>query len=385
MSNKGVSGGGTIRKRTVNRGGKEYSYWEGRLTVGYDAGTGRQIQRSFSGATQKAVREKMQAVAVELNNGTYKAPCKMTVGQWLDIWVADYTGDIKPSTRYLYINTIDNHIRPALAASRLETLKPHDIQRLYNTADVSPKTVKNIHGVLHKALQQAVELGYIRSNPADACKLPKASKTEIKPFDDDGIKLFLRAISGHKHELIYKIALFTGLREGEILGLSWDCLKGDRLTIKQQLQRSREKGGQYYISTPKNGKTRVITLAPSVVQMFDAQRFAQRAAQLRAGKLWSNPNNMIFTNEAGGFLSYRTVYDCFKRIVAGIGRPEARFHDLRHTYAVTALKNGDDVKTVSEALGHATAAFTLDVYAHATDSMKQASAERMERYIAGLI
>jgi len=99
------------------------------------------------------------------------------------------------------------------------------------------------------------------------------------------------------------------------------------------------------------------------------------------GKKWEN-NNLIFTNPTGGSLSYRTVYDCFKRVMVKLGLPDTRFHDLRHTYAVAAIKSGDDIKTVQEKMGHATAAFTLDVYGHVTNRMKQASASRMEQFIS---
>ena len=113
-------------------------------------------------------------------------------------------------------------------------------------------------------------------------------------------------------------------------------------------------------------------------------RKQQTAWQLRAGELWDNPAGYVFTNEIGGHLVSWTVTKKFKRIVASIGRPDARFHDLRHSYAVAAIRSGDDIKTVQGNLGHATAAFTLDVYGHVTDQMKQASAARMESYIKGV-
>ena len=91
--------------------------------------------------------------------------------------------------------------------------------------------------------------------------------------------------------------------------------------------------------------------------------------------------NLVFTNEIGGHLTHGTVYKNFKRIISDLGLPEARFHDLRHSYAVAALQSGDDVKTVQENLGHHTAAFTLDVYGHVSERMKQESAARMEGFI----
>lgn len=390
MAGKAASGAGTIRKKTVTRSGKEYTYWEARVTIGRDPGTGKQIQRSFSGKTQKEVREKMQAAAVSVNEDTYTEPSKMTVGQWLDIWVKDYLGGLKESSAFLYQQQIKLHIKPSLGAVKLEALNAHAIQGFYNALSreragkppLSPKSIKNVHGILHKALQQAVVLGYLRFNPADGCTLPRMEKKELRPLDEVQSAAFLKAIEGHRHEILYKVALFTGMREGELLGLMWDCVDFDKgtITIKRQLKRQQQKGGQYYITTPKNGKGRTITPAPLVMKLLHTQKARQAEQRLKIGALWEG-SGMVFTNETGGFLSYRTVYDCFKRIAAQIGTPETRFHDLRHSYAVAAIRSGDDIKTVQGNLGHATAAFTLDVYGHVTDQMKQDSAARMEAYI----
>ena len=190
-NSRAAQGAGTIRKKAVTRKGTAYAYWEARITTGYDPGTGKQIQRSFSGKTQKEVREKMQAAAVELNSGTYKEPLKMTVSEWLDIWLTDYLGGVKPMTVLNYTQHVNNHIKPALGAIKLEALNAHEIQSFYNDlqkphgnkAGLSAKTVKCVNGVLHKALQQAVAIGYLRFNPADACKLPRVEHKEIKPLE----------------------------------------------------------------------------------------------------------------------------------------------------------------------------------------------------------
>ena len=161
-----------------------------------------------------------------------------------------------------------------------------------------------------------------------------------------------------------------------------ECLDLDNgtLTIKQQLRREQHKDGQFYFSKPKNNKTRTLTLAPSVVKLFRLQKLEQNGKRLKAGKSWTE-KDLVFSNEVGGFLSHRVIYRCFKELVKEIGTPSTRFHDLRHTYAVMAIQSGDDIKTVQENLGHATAAFTLDVYGHVTAQMKQASADRMEKKI----
>ena len=380
---KGAKGGGTIRQRPDG-------LWEARYTLGINPGTGKQIQKSVYGKTQKEVRQKLTAITAEIDNGTYQEPCKMTVNDWLDIWLKDYQIGVKDSTAYLYERQAKLYLRPALGNIPLETLKAHMVQRLYNSLSqehdgqpaLSAKTIKNIHGVLHKALQQAVLLNYIRYNPTTECVLPKIVKKEIHPLTDQQTAQLLNLLKGSKYEIPLTVDLFTGLREGELLGLMWDCVDFEKGTIlvNKQLRRSQRKGGTYYFSPPKNNKSRCLTLAPSVIQLFRLQKLEQNSMRMEAGDAWEG-HGLIFTNQTGGYLSYRTVYDRFKRIVRNIGAPATRFHDLRHTFAVASIKSGDDIKTVQENLGHATAAFTLDVYGHVTKQMKQDSAARMEQFI----
>lgn len=383
---RAAQGSGSIRKKTVNRNGKSYTFWEGRVTVGRDPGTGKQIQKSFSGKTQREVLQKMQAAAVQVMDETYIEPSKLTVREWLDIWYAEYLGDVKPLTKVAYKRKIDNHICPSLGATKLKALSAPQIQRFYNDlserVNLSPKSVKLVHGVLHRALQQAVTIGYIPYNPADACKLPRVQRKEINPLDDDQITAFLAAIKGHKYEVLYTVTLFTGMREGEILGLCWDRVnfKNGVITIDKQLQKEQKRGGRYIFASLKNDKSRVVQPAPFVMQLLKRHKVQQYKQRCESGQLWKE-TGLVFTDELGQHLCATTVYNNFKRIAAGLGLPEMRFHDLRHSYAVASIRAGDDIKTVQSNLGHATAAFTLDVYGHVTNQMRQASAERMEGYI----
>lgn len=389
---RAANGNGTIRKKTVMKNGKKYSYWEARCTVGYDPGTGKQIQRSISGKTQKEVAQNLKQMSLDVDNGTYQEPSNLTVKDWFEIWQKDYMGDVKASTKLLYSRNVDLYIVPNLGAVKLDSLTTSMIQKLYNqlTSEnqesgkpLSPKTIKNIHGILHKALQQAVENGVIRVNPSDACKLPRVEKKDIQPLDDNQVSEFLKAVHGHPYEYLYKIALFTGIREGEVLGLTWDCVdfQSNTLYINKQLQKSKKVGGEYQLIPTKNGKARLITVAPSVMAALKRQKVKQAQAQLCAGPAWENKEGFVFTNALGGHLAHFTVYKEFKKIVCSIGLDNARFHDLRHSYAVAAIESGDDIKTVQGNLGHATAAFTLNIYAHTTQKMRQQSADRMERFI----
>jgi integrase len=196
----------------------------------------------------------------------------------------------------------------------------------------------------------------------------------------------LQAIKGHRFENIFTVALFTGMREGETLGLTWDCVDFDKgtVTINKQLQREKIKGGRYILAPTKNGKARTITPAPWVMQILRSHRAKQAEQRLKLGEVWED-SGLVFTNELGQHLAIHTVYKDFKAVVASIGCPSVRFHDLRHSYAVASIRSGDDIKTIQGNLGHATAAFTLDIYGHVTDQMKQESAARMESYIKGVL
>lgn len=390
MAGKSAAGTGTIRKKVVTRNGKEYQFWEARYTAGYDPGTGKQIQRSITGKTQKEVAKKLKEATTAIDSGTYTAPNKMTVGEWLDIWSAEYLGSVKPRTVDSYKATVKVHLKPGLGAIKLESLAPHTIQNFYNSlssatkdrAPLSPKSVKNVHGILHKALAQAVANGYIRFNPTDPCVLPKIVKKEIKPLDETQITSFLKAIHGHRFEDLFTTTIFTGMRESEVLGLLWDCvdLTKGTITINKQLQKVRGSRGEYTLAPTKNSKGRTLTVAPSIVAILQKVKRQQLENRLRYGECWQN-SGFVFTDELGRHLKHQTVYLDFKQIMVQIGSPNTRFHDLRHSYAVASIKSGDDIKTVQENLGHATAAFTLDVYGHVTEKMKQESAARMEQFI----
>lgn len=383
MAKKSAKGGGTIRQRSDGR-------WEARYTVGRDPGTGKQIQRSVYGATQKEVRQKLAQVVAALDNGTYQAPNKITVAEWMQEWLTTFCANkVKPLTYQSYEGIIKNHIAPALGAVELQAVKGTHIQRLYNsmtTAGLSGKTVKNVGAIMHKAFNMAVKQGIIQFNPCDAAELPKAEKREIAPLADDEIPRFLSAIDASPMRNAFALCLFAGLREGECLGLSWkqvDFEKG-RITISQQLQQSKKTGEYYIAPSTKSNKPRTIEPPPIAFQYLRAERAKQSENRLKAGPIWSNPDDLVFTDEAGKHYAIFTFYRRFKKIAASIGRPDARPHDLRHTAATVAIAAGSDIKSVQDLLGHATASFTLNVYAHTSERMMKDTAARMQNYYDGL-
>lgn len=376
---KGAKGGGTIRQRPDGR-------WEARYTLGIDPGTGKQIQKSVYGKTQKEVRQKLTAITAEIDEGTYMDVPRLKTADWLNTWVEEYIGNVKPATRKSYQDHVRLNIIPYVGAVPLSKLTAAMIQQMYNELQtekgLSPKTIKNVHGVLHRALEQAQKMGYIRNNPLAAVTLPRIEKKQIKPLEDNELCAFLKEIRGDTYELVYFVTVFTGLRQGEVLGLTWDCVNFEKHTLLINKQHGKKKGTcEYCFSSLKNDRPRLIEAADGVMDALKKQQIRQQrwAARLKDG--WENSDNLVFTTETGRYLCNQTVYLAFKKVMCRLHLNATRFHDLRHTYAVNSLKSGDDIKTVQENLGHQTAAFTLDVYAHATSSMKHESANRMDQYI----
>lgn len=414
MAGRSAQGAGNLRKKTVVKGDKTYTFWEGRLTVGRDPGTGKQVRKSFSGKTQKEVREAMQAAAVSVNSGTFVEPSKMTLSKWLDQWL-DGLYKQKYSTVKHYRSMVENHIKPRMGALQLCQLRKSDFDAFYkylltsgkevsskdddgkitvSREPLSQKSVKNIHVILKGTISAAVDADILSVDPMRKVSIPTPPKPEIKPLTDAQVKAYTAAIADDEMCNILSLILFTGLREAEAMGLTWDCIDFDAgtLKVKQQLQdRKSDNGGMVIVPTTKNDKIRILKPAPFVMAILKRQKTQQLEERMRVGELWQGWQNeeerktgLVFSNALG--LPYRpkTVYQHHKKAAEKIGAPECTVHDLRHTYAVLSLQNGDSPKTVQGNLGHATAAFTLDVYGHVSETMKAESSARMEAYIQNI-
>ena len=210
---KRPNGEGTIRKR-------KNGTWEGKYVAGRDA-DGKLIRRSVYGRTQAEVSKKLNALTNDLNNGVYIAPDQITVAEWFDLWIKEYLGNVKASTKAQYDYQKRINIVPALGNTPLQKLTAPMIQRFYNKklADgLSPKSIKNLHGILHKSLNQAVLCQYLKVNPCLACQLPRVEKKEMKTVTGDDLKAFLKEIKDKPFEDALYFAIFTGLREAEIVG-----------------------------------------------------------------------------------------------------------------------------------------------------------------------
>ena len=390
-----AAGTGSLRKRPDG-------LWEARATTGYDPKTGKQLVKSVYGRTQADARIKLNKMIAEIDEGTYLEPSKMPLEVWVKRWLEEYTFDKKYSTIKNYKTIFNSQILPKLGKLQLCELDRMRIQRFYNelysprdgSKGISAKTIRNVHGLLNKIMGQAVMDNLIRMNPCSGAVLPRKEKTIIKPLTDEQLKdLLLAADDDPDYGNLIKLVALTGLRESEALGLTWDCVNFKRGTIlieKQLLKRPLKDGGICF-SSPKNSRPRSIMPAPYVMEILEDQKKMQERYKRIAGSCWEDWKDetrpkcrLVFTTITGSYISPGTMRVHFKKIAEQIGCPEARVHDLRHTYAMVSLENGDDIKTVQGNLGHATAAFTLDVYGHVSDRMKKESSSRMEEFIRSL-
>ncbi|MCL1804358.1 MAG: site-specific integrase, partial [Eubacteriaceae bacterium] len=262
---KNANGMGTIKHRSDGR-------WEAQYSVGTDAKTGKAIRRSVYGKTQGETRMKLLTALNEASTDELAIAASFTLEEWLRIWLDEYCGSIKFGTLVTYKASVENHIIPHLGAMQLHKLTNMQIQRMYNSIDLSPKTVKNVHGVLHKALLQAKICGYIKQNPSDGVVLPRIEKTEVKPLNSREIAMFMDFFKGSEYEAPMLFAVFTGLRVSELIGLDWSCIDFDRglIRVYRQLLRVKEKGVpvRYEFSSTKNSKARIVPAAPFVLELL---------------------------------------------------------------------------------------------------------------------
>ena len=395
---KASNGMGSIRKRSNGS-------YEVRYTEKFDA-TGKQVQRSKSFKTEREANEFRIKTLNQINEGTYVSPSQMSLEEWIKTYLSKHTVRLKDSTKASYEERLRVHVIPALGSIKLCKLSTEMVQDFINDLGrktksrnaLAPKTIKCVHGVLHKVLNKAVELKYIHNNPANGSTLPKVVAPNIEPLSEGKTIEFLKTIKENKYESIYMIALFMGLRQSEILGLCWDCVNWEKniITVSRQLTRKRkgklledefddDDDTKYKLTSVKNDRVRYLCVDDEMMSIFRARLEEQNEQRKKAGGLWHEPfPNLIFEDEYGKNLVHGTVRKHFKKAVTHIGLPEERFHNMRHNYTVVALENGDDVNTVQKNLGHATPNFTLSVYDHVTESRKIKSAQRMNDRIKNL-
>lgn len=373
MAKRRANNEGSITQRKDGR-------WMARVTTGY-CEEGKPIRKHLYGRSSQEVKDLLVELQYKIQTGTYESPSRLTVGEWLDSWLKNYVSlSLRPTTWANYETQVRKHLKPHIGKKKLTQLRTGDLQKIYNlkvTDGLKPKTIKNIHNVIHSALEQAKKEGIITINPADAVILPKPGIKEMATLGVDEMKHFLAAAKNSKHYAAYLLELATGLRRGELLGLKWPDLdlKSGTVTVNRGLVRA--KGQGLIFQEPKTHYSRrTISIPLQVARELERHKAKQNIDKLELGKAYYN-DNLVFCTKEGKPLDPSEFTRHFQRLLKAAGLPRLRFHDLRHTFATVSLQEGVSAKVIQEVLGHHSAAFTMQVYSHVTEKMKREATDKI--------
>ena len=321
--------------------------------------------------------------AIEENVGIdYGRAKTYTVGSWLEVWMENYAKiKLRPSTFKTSQGFLKNHIKPQIGGIPLADLTSLDLQRFYKhlldggrvdrveakkkPKGLAPKTVRNIHQMIGSAYNLAMEQKLVTRNPTQGCALPKVEHKEMKTLTADQLSAFFQEARDSGVYELYYLDLATGLRRGELLGLKWTDVDLNRGVLKIQRAISRQNGKVVEAPLKTKNAYRTLPLSADAISVLKMQK-------CRVGN-----SEWVFPSPTGGPMSPDSVLHMLQRVLKRAGLPRIRFHDLRHTFATMALQNGVDVKTVSSMLGHYSAGFTLDTYAHVTTDAQLKAAQTM--------
>jgi len=363
--------------------------WVAKVDLGLDE-RGKRVRRAVYAKTQKEAREALLALQKELQEGPPLRPERITVANHFEDWLRVKKAEVRPSTWAGYEVLYRVHIRPALGRVLLRELTYQQINALYEDLDrqgLSRRTVAYVGYLLRAALEDAVRKRLIRENPARLAAKRTYRREEARFLTQEELARFREAIQGHRLENLFTLALLTGMRCGELLGLSWDAvdLEGGKLEVRQALHEDEK--GRPYISTDLKTKAarRTISLGPEAIAALRRQKALQAREALAAGEKWHNTHNLVFTDSLGGPLRPTNVRRrdlaevCRKADLEGVG-----FHTFRHTHASALIFQGADIKTISRRLGHENIQITLQTYGHLLPGQDEHAAELAEEFLSSL-
>ncbi len=357
--------------------------WLARAFLGRGADGKRRYHSRVLRGSKKDAQRYLNKVHREIDLGEFVEPSDQPLRDYLSEWVeSTLAARVTDKSRSDYESLIRLYIEPALGDRRLSQLTSAEIQRVYNSLierGLSARTVRYTHSVLHSALEQAVKWGLLSRNPAKLIDLPRQQTKEMQVLSVEEVGRFLRAARQDRWYALWELLVTTGLRPGEALALKWSDidLADGRIHVQRCLVRPPRSG--WSLKEPKTARgRRTVTLPPAVSRTLRKHRTEQLEERLHAGSQYED-RDFVFTTTNGSPLDWKVlVRRHFKRIVQTAGVPPIRPYDLRHTCATLLLAAGENVKVVSERLGHASAALTLDVYSHVLPDMQQRAADRLE-------
>ena len=371
---KRVSGEGTYKKRKDGR-------WEAQYTIHTPSGTKR---KSVYGRTKEEVAMKLRKAIADSEGGLVFDAEGLTVAEYLRHWLeGSVKGSVWHTTYRDYAGHVKNHIAPELGRLKLVKLTATHVQALYRKkldSGLAPRTVQYIHATLHKALDQAVKWRLIPYNVSDAVTKPHQERSERDALTLRQVLDFFEAAKGDRFEALYVLAVFTGMRPGEMLALHWSDLVLDNPEPVARVRRSLSKydDGRPVIKSTKTEKGRAIALLPQVIEALQIHRKRQAEQRLKYSGFWRD-EDLVFPSKTGGSMSWgNLVRRNLKPLMRAAGLPDGtRPYDLRHTFATLMLEQGENPKVVQEVLGHSRITHTMDTYSHVSPNIQKEAFGRL--------
>lgn len=348
--------------------------------------------------TRREAETARTALLASLDQGGYVEPTKQTVGQFLDDWIEAVRPSLRPSTHASYAKNVRVHVSPRLGAVPLRSLDAGHLSTLYGQllvdgnqttgGGLSPRTVRYVHTIIRRALQDAVAWGRLARNPALVAKPPTAARAASGPpkaWTAQQLGVFLRATRTDPEWPVWVVLATTGARRGEILGLRWEDVDLDSGVVRVTHSLT-HLAGRVTLDSPKTaGSRRRVVLDTRTMGVLRQRRVQQAADRLAAGPAWANQWGLVFTSPLGWPISPHDFSLRFVRRVRAVGLdlPVLSPHGLRHTWASVALTEGVHPKVVQERLGHASIAITLGIYSHALEGLDGGAAETVATAVWG--
>ncbi|MBT3320753.1 MAG: site-specific integrase [Anaerolineae bacterium] len=324
----------------------------------------------------------MKEINSQIDQGLTFSAARLSVAEYLSEWTKNIELTLRPKTWIQYKQVVRDHLLPYLGKIKLKDLRPDQVQSLYSRKleeGKSIRTVRLTHAVLRRAMNQAVMWGLIGRNPVLAVKPPKQQKKEMKYLTEAQVKVLLGAVDETRYSALYYLAVTTGLRQGELLGLKWSDFDwgNKRFQVQRQLQRITGKGLVFSEPKTKAGK-RSIAIGKIAIKKLRRHQEILCFQREISGDRWQE-NDLVFPSTIGTPLGPRNLSTHFYNLLIEIDLPKIRFHDLRHTAATLMFKQGVHPKVVQERLGHSSIVLTMDTYSHVIPSMQEDVADILDK------
>ena len=344
---------------------------------------GHRVTRTFK--TKLEALTWLRDMQTELQRGFDYQGSKTLLKDYLHDWLETSRIALRPKTADSYSRTVQKHIIPDLGEIPLKDLTPFQVEKFYAgliEKGVGIRTVRLVHSILHCALERAVIQSMLTRNPASHAALPRYKHGEMKVLDEGQVNRFLLAAIDSPFVGLYHLAVKTGMRQGELLGLRWSDLQwgSGRLYVHRQLQDVRGMGSFFQEPKTSSGR-RTLQLGEGTIQALREQREFQRLQKKLAGQRWRE-NDLIFPSNIGTPLNPSNLRLDFNQVLERAGVPRVRFHDLRHTAASLMLNNGIPALVVSKILGHSKPSITMDIYGHLYNEMQGDAARLMDQLVS---